>query len=91
MKAVIRRLHQLERRLAPQADAKSDESLRLAMLIRERRRRRCEANGEPFEELPLPSIAFVPGKHLSIADMLRSSRQLAYERNREAARLASAS
>jgi hypothetical protein len=61
MKSVIRRLHQLERRLAPQADAQADQSLRVASVIRERHRRRLEANGEPLEELPLQPTSVLPG------------------------------
>jgi hypothetical protein len=56
MKALIRRLHQLERQLAPQPAAVSSLSLSLAAVIRERRRRRCEASGEPFEEMPSPRV-----------------------------------
>src|SRR5258708_28080921 len=73
MKAVIRRLHQLERRLAPQAEAESSLSQSLAAVIRERRRRRCEANGEPFEELPPLCVPLAPGKPLSIAETLRTA------------------
>jgi hypothetical protein len=70
MKAVIRRLHQLERRLAPHATAES-----VAIMIRERRRHRLEANGEPFEELPLQPVSHMPGRHLTIAETLRLGRQ----------------
>jgi hypothetical protein len=81
MKAVIRRLHQLERQLAPQPAAVSSLSLSLAAVIRERRRRRCEASGEPLEELPVPPLV-APGKLLSYAETLRLARQRAYEQNR---------
>jgi hypothetical protein len=47
------------------------------MVVRERRRR-CEANGEPFEEL----LALLPGSKLrSIAEILRYGRQRVYEWN----------
>ena len=85
MRPVIRRLHQIERRLAPQVDAESDGSLRLAILIRERRRRRLEASGEPFEELPSLQVSLAPGKRLSYAETLRMVRQRAYEQNLRAA------
>jgi hypothetical protein len=75
MKAVIRRLHRLERRLAPHATAESDQSLRVAIMIRERRRHRLEANGEPFEELPLQPVPHMSGRHLTIAETLRLGRQ----------------
>jgi hypothetical protein len=76
MKALIRRLHQLERQLAPQPAAVSSLSLSLAAVIRERRRRRCEASGERFEEMPPPCVPPTPGKHLSIAETLRMGRKL---------------
>jgi hypothetical protein len=76
MKAVIRRLHQLERRLAPQTQAGFFVSLSLAAAIRERRRRRCEASGEPFEKMPPPCVPPTAGKHLSIAETLRMGRKL---------------
>jgi hypothetical protein len=76
MKAVTRRLHRLERRLAPQADAEYHESLRIANLIRERRRRRLEAGGEAFNELPM-QLPYVPGKRLGVADTLRLRHQRA--------------
>jgi hypothetical protein len=47
---------QLERRLAPQTGAEHSRSLSLAMVLRERRRRRCEASGEPSEELSAPDL-----------------------------------
>jgi hypothetical protein len=84
MKAVIRRLHQLERRLAPQAEAESSLSLSLATVIRERRRRRCEASGEPFEEMPPLCVSLTPGKRLSIAETLRMGRVCAHQQNRNA-------
>jgi hypothetical protein len=51
-------------------------------IIRERRRR-CEATGEPLDEVRLPSISFPRGRRLSIAETLRMGRQLAYEENRK--------
>ena len=84
MKAVTRRLQQLERRLAPQTQVEAFQSLSVAMVLHERRRRRCEANGEPFEELPLQPISALPGRRRSIAETLRLHRLEAYERNRGA-------
>jgi hypothetical protein len=74
MKTVIRRLHQLEGLLAPKVEPRACLSLSLATLIRERRRRRCEASGEAFEELPQPCAPLSPGKRLSIAETLRMGR-----------------
>ena len=84
MKAVIRRLHQLERRLAPQTKAGFFVSLSAATIIRERRRRRCEATEEPFEELPLQPISLPPGTCLTVAETLRRRRMEAQERKRSA-------
>jgi hypothetical protein len=84
MKAVIRRLHQLERRLALHPEAESFLSLSLATIIRERRRRRCDANGEPFEEMPPLCAPLPPGKRLSIAETLRRGRVRAHQQNRNA-------
>ena len=78
MKAVVRRLRQLERRLAPQIGAEYSRSLSLAMVVRERRRRRCEASGEPFEELPPLQVSLAPGRCLSCAETLRLARQRAH-------------
>ena len=85
MKAVVRRLRQLERGLAPQTEAGYCRSLSLAMVIRERRRLRYEASGEPFEELPAPPMRVAPGRCLSCAETLRLARQRAHEQNLQAA------
>ena len=85
MKGVTRRLHQLERRLAPQQEVGSSQSLSVALVIRERRRRRCEASGEPFEELPLQPISLPPGTRLTVAETLQRRRLAAYEQNLHAA------
>jgi hypothetical protein len=84
MKAVIRRLHQLEGRLAPKVEARASLFLSLAILIRERRRRRCEASGEPFEEMPPPCLPLSPGGRRSIAETLRMDRLRVNQRNRNA-------
>jgi len=60
----------------------NSKSQLVADLLRERRRRRCEASGEPFEELPPLRVSLAPGKRLSIAETLRMARTRAYERNR---------
>jgi hypothetical protein len=85
MKAVVRRLRQLERRLAPQIGAECSRSLSLAIVLRERRRRRLEASGEPFEELLAPPMRIAPGRCLSCAETLRLARQRAHEQNLRAA------
>jgi hypothetical protein len=74
MKTVIRRLRRIEARLAPNADTASE---RAAELIRERRRRRLEAAGLPYNELPWDTVALPPGRRLSIAETVLIGRKLA--------------
>ena len=71
MKAIDRRLRRLEERFAPQ---ENEEVGRLVELLRERRRRRAEASGEPFEVRPCEGLTDDQNRHLSIADILRSGR-----------------
>ena len=81
MKAITRRIGRLEKRLAPPPDIPGPS---LADIVRERRRRRLEAAGAPFPEpAPMP-IPVGPGKPRTVVEILRHSRQLAYERNRAA-------
>jgi hypothetical protein len=56
-------------------------SQRPAELLRERRRRLLEAAGQPYEELPLLTMALPPGRRLSIAETLLIGRKLAQQRN----------
>ena len=73
MKAILRRLDRIEQSLAPKPTAEDRRMAELADLIRERRRRRLEAAGLPFEELPqLPPD--YDGRRLSIAEILRARR-----------------
>jgi hypothetical protein len=67
MKAIDRRLRRLQDRFAPEV---REEDFRLVKLLRERRRRRLEASGEPFEELP-PKNCDRSGLQ-SISEILRS-------------------
>jgi hypothetical protein len=78
MKTMMRRLRRIEARLAPKPDFASE---RLAELIRERRRRRLEAAGQPYEELPWHPVELPPGRRLSIAETVRIGRKLAQHRN----------
>lgn len=80
MRAVVRRLQRLEERFAPQVDLASQ---RLADLLRERRWRRLEASGEPFDELDWASLGLPPGTRLSASETLRLARPLIWKRNRE--------
>jgi len=80
MKAVSRRLRLLEDRCLPQVDLTSQ---RLADLIRDRRRRRAEASGQPFEDLVAERVSSAPGNRcLSVAETLRMLRQQHLERSR---------
>jgi hypothetical protein len=79
MKAIAARIRRLEKRKVRVEDSKSQL---VADPIRERRRRRCEASGEPFEALPLQPISALPGRRRSIAETLRQHRLEAHERNR---------
>jgi hypothetical protein len=71
MKAIDRRLSRLEDLLAPQ---ENEEVGRLVELLRERRRRRAEASGEPFESRPYEGLTDQK-RPLSVADILRSGRR----------------
>jgi hypothetical protein len=77
MKAVFRRLRRIEMQLAPKPNLGSQ---RAAELLRDRRRRRLEASGEPFHELQ-PPIITASGRRLSVAETLRLRRRLAQEPN----------
>jgi hypothetical protein len=77
VKAINRRIRRLEERLAPREDL---ESCRLADVLYERRRRRAEATGEPFDDPP-PERR-IRGPRISIAETLRLGRRRTYERNR---------
>ena len=69
MRTISRRLRRLEERFAPQ---ENEEVGRLVTLLRERRRRRLEASGEPFEVRPSERLTDEQTMHLSVADVLRS-------------------
>ena len=76
MRAITNRICRLEAHLAPHEGL---ESWRLANVLYERRRRRVEAAGEPFDGPPPERRT--PGPRLSVVEMLRLGRQRAYERN----------
>jgi hypothetical protein len=71
MKAIDRRLRRLQDRFAPQ---ENEDVRRLVELLRERRRRRAEQAGEPFEVRPYEGLTD-QNRPLSIADILRSGRR----------------
>jgi predicted RNase H-like nuclease (RuvC/YqgF family) len=72
MKAIDRRLRRLEDRLAHQ---ENEEVGRLVALLRERRCRRLEASGEPFEARPCERFTDDQNRHLSVAEVLRMGRR----------------
>jgi hypothetical protein len=53
---------------------------RPAELLRERRRRRLEATGQPYEEPPWHTVPLLPGRRLLVAETLRIGGRLAHER-----------
>lgn len=79
MKVIAARIRRLEHRKVLTADSRSTQ---LASILRERRRRRLEAAGEPIDESPQQPWRPGPGKRLSIAETLLLGRQRAFERNR---------
>jgi hypothetical protein len=72
MKAIDRRLRRLEESFAPQ---ENEEVGRLVALLRERRRRRLEASGEPFESRPCERFTEDQDTPQSVADVLRMGRR----------------
>ena len=72
MKAIDRRLRRLEESFAPQ---ENEEVVRLVALLRERRRRRLEASGEPFESRPCERFTEDQDTPQSVADVLRMGRR----------------
>jgi predicted RNase H-like nuclease (RuvC/YqgF family) len=72
VKAIDRRLRRLEDRFAPE---ENEEVRSLVALLRERRRRRLEASGEPFEVRACEALTDDQNRPLSIADILRSGRR----------------
>jgi hypothetical protein len=80
MRTIVRRLRRLEGRFAPHVD---DEGRTLADVIRERRRRRLEASGQPpFEEGPPVPLTDDRGRPLLVGEILIAGRNRARERNR---------
>ena len=83
MKAIIRRLCRLEEvRVVREQGGPSPVEL-----IRERRRRRAEASGEPLEERPCELNIDDQNGPLSVADILRAGRMRAAALNSRQGRL----
>jgi hypothetical protein len=72
MRTIIRRLRRLEERFVPPVD---EEGQRLAELLRERRRRRLEASGQPFEEGPPARLTDDRNSPLAVSEILQAGRR----------------
>ncbi len=70
MKTIIRRLCRLEEKVA----AYEIEGPSWVDVLRERRRRRAEANGLPYVERPLEPLVFEHGRRPTCAEVLRAAR-----------------
>jgi hypothetical protein len=77
MKAIAKRIQRLEGQMSPRADLAGYQAL---CIIYERRRRRAEREGVPFDELP-PEPHVGPSRPLTPADVirLRQAKRLARE------------
>jgi hypothetical protein len=82
MKTIIRRLRLLENQFSPPVDEKERRLLAVVAEIRERRRRRSEASGLPFEERPAP-LLFVDGRRATLAETIRHARLRHFAREAE--------
>jgi hypothetical protein len=80
MKAITGRLHRLEKRLVPQVDEKVQ---RAAETLRERRRRRLEAAGQPFEQQE-KVVSAGSSRRLSLAETIRERRRMRFAELSEA-------
>jgi hypothetical protein len=69
MKAITNRLRRLENRFVPCESEESRKLFSLAAQIRERRRRRLEREGRPFEDKPREDL-----RGLTLAQVIRRSR-----------------
>jgi hypothetical protein len=70
MKALKRRIRRLEQRLAPQPASRGPSAVDI---LRERRRRRLEAAGQPIEEPPA-QVTSAAGRLRSVVEILRQAR-----------------
>ena len=75
MRTIIRRVARLEDRIAPREVREEEKRVMLlAAELRERRRRRLEAMGLPFEEAPLPRNCAGPPYDLAKVLRMRYTR-----------------
>jgi hypothetical protein len=71
MKALKRRIRRLEQRLAPQPASKGPSAVDI---LRERRRRRLEAAGQPIEEPAPAQVTSGSSRLRSVVEILRQAR-----------------
>jgi hypothetical protein len=71
MKALKRRIRRLEQRLAPQPASKGPSAVDI---LRERRRRRLEAAGQPIEEPAPTQVTSGAGRPRNVVEILRQAR-----------------
>jgi hypothetical protein len=71
MKELKRRIRRLEQRLAPQPASKGPSAVDI---LRERRRRRLEAAGQPIEEPAPAQLAGGSDRPRSVVEILRQAR-----------------
>jgi hypothetical protein len=76
MRAILRRLDELEKSFTPKVDLRTQH---LAHVLWERRQRRLKAQGLPFETV---KPQYSPGPYRSVAETLRMRRQERVERRR---------
>ena len=75
MKQIERRLSRIQEQLAHRNGPNGVPKQSVADILRERRRRRMEANGETYVERPRARLTHDDGRPLSIADVLRERRR----------------
>jgi integrase len=75
-----RRIRQLEQRFDP---PENEAARKAVALLQERRRKRLEASGQPFEEGPPARLTDDRGRPLAVSEILQAGRIRARERNHE--------
>ena len=74
MKPMDRRLSRIREQLAQRNGRSGVGKQRVADILRDRYRRRMEANGETYVESPAVRLTHNDGRPLTIADVLRAGR-----------------
>jgi hypothetical protein len=79
MKSIERRIRRLEHRFDP---PENEAAQKAVALLRDRRRRRLETSGQPFEKGPPARLTNDRGWPLAVSEILQAGRIRARERNR---------